>query len=198
MAYFKNILIIQSLLLGIFAVTSGQKVKLTECPTLTSDTSEKLTFANLVGTWKVIAATPSIHHPDWKCTTYTFNAITANSKYSIGISGRRPLFGTSYLSGTATVTGVATDASTAWTYLTFDITDGSKTYKWNYYIVLTDDDTFIALFACEPFLFGRIESFLLLAKSGVSSTSVTTALDTVANYGVTRSDLVYPHNAQCL
>ncbi|XP_046397556.1 uncharacterized protein LOC124164330 [Ischnura elegans] len=198
MALHMNFRITVIVLVGIVAVISGQKLRAGTCPPLTSSPAPTLTIQNLVNTWRVLARSPSIHRHDWKCITYTFAAITANSKYSLAITGVQKIGGASRASGTVTVTGNNGADSTAGTYLTFELTQLGKTTKSDYYIVKTDNTNYIVLYACQNFLFGRIDNAIILALPNTADNLITAALNSLAAYGISRSDLVYPFTSECL
>ncbi|XP_046409142.1 uncharacterized protein LOC124174051 [Ischnura elegans] len=178
--------LITLLLTATLKSSRSQVFSVGQCPTtLTSTSTELLTFTNLVGTWREIARTPFTERHSWTCVTYTVAVVVGGTSYSLTITGKNKLTlttmtntGTITVGGTpASMTGMAATAAEATTYLIFSVNNGITTQTLNYYIRYVDnaDPTVMILYACENVLFGYKEYVLILAKDTLTGTALQTA-----------------------
>ncbi|XP_046397941.1 uncharacterized protein LOC124164582 [Ischnura elegans] len=187
------------LLCAIVISCRGQKFTTGTCPGLNSFTTATFTLTNLVNTWREVARTKSIYRHDWKCVTYNIVAVTPSVKYTFSMTGVKKGGGLGRAAGSMDVFNVAGGVSGAGTYFRITTTYGQKEITLNYYIVrVSIQQNYISLYACENYLFGKLESAIVLVRPALPDINLAAALNSLSQYGVDRNDLVYTYTNECL
>ncbi|XP_046382928.1 uncharacterized protein LOC124153670 [Ischnura elegans] len=199
---------ITTFLLFLMAFTcSGQKFSFGNCPTTLRSviTPAALTLANLPGVWKEYARSKGAQQHSWRCATYTITQITANIQYAVSVGGRKKLTNTALrVGGTIDVGGSTGNTATTATFFTFNINDNAifagNVRAFNYFIIGIDaaNPTVLALYACQNVGLGKLESAILLVKSGATDANIINGLQALAQNGFPSNSLYFQYPADCL
>ncbi|XP_046397222.1 uncharacterized protein LOC124164094 [Ischnura elegans] len=188
------------IIFGCILPCSGQKFSLGTCPGLNSFTLKVFTIDTIQNIpWREIARTKSIVQKDWKCVKYDFLAHVDKQKYAFSIEGITKGGGFGRASGELTVVNPDGLTTGSGTYFKMDITYGQKPITINYYIVRTNSvNTYLTLYACENYLFGKIESAIVLVAPELSDEGTAAAIIALNQYGIDRSELKFTYTSECL